>query len=62
MRLWKGTFWQSLAAVVVGNAIYFGVYSFLPPRAQHGINRVDWGLAVDFWICLVCYGLARYIR
>jgi hypothetical protein len=44
----------------VGNAIYFSVESFLPPRAQHHQFQIDWGLAVD--ICLVCYGLVRLIR
>jgi hypothetical protein len=37
----KRSIWQSLIAVLAGNA---------------------WGLAVDFWICLVCYGLVRMIR
>jgi hypothetical protein len=52
----------SLIAVVVGNAVYLGVERFLPLRAQHQLYQVDWGLAVDFWICLVCYGLLRMIR
>jgi len=55
------TFWQSLVAVLVGNAIYFGIERFLPARAQHGLYQLDWGLAVDFWICLVCYGVLRMI-
>jgi hypothetical protein len=58
----KRQFWQSLIAVLAGNAIYFSTQQYLPPRAQHGICRIDWGLAVDFWICLVCYGLVRLIR
>jgi hypothetical protein len=58
----KRRFWQSLVAVLAGNAIYFGVERYLPPRAQHDIYQIDWGLAVDFWICLVCYGLVRLIR
>jgi hypothetical protein len=58
----KHTFWRSLAAVVIGNAIYFSTEQFLPPRAQHQIYRIDWGLAVDFWICVACYGLIRLIR
>jgi hypothetical protein len=58
----KRSFWRSLIAVLLGNAIYFGVMQFLPERAQHRIYRIDWGLAVDFWICLVCYGLLRLIR
>jgi hypothetical protein len=58
----KGNFWRSLAAVLAGNAIYFGVVRFLPPLAQHQPYRIDWGLAVDFWFCLACYGLTRLIR
>ncbi|SPE33562.1 hypothetical protein SBA6_290017 [Candidatus Sulfopaludibacter sp. SbA6] len=58
----KRNFWQSLIAVVAGNAIYFSVQHLLPPRAQHVPFRIDWGLAVDFWFCLVCYGLVRLIR
>jgi hypothetical protein len=48
--------------VLAGNAIYFSVERFLPARAQHQLYQIDWGLAVDFWICLVCYGLVRLIR
>jgi hypothetical protein len=58
----KRTFWQSLVAVLAGNAIYYGVQRFLPAAAQHRLYQVDWGLAVDFWMCLVCYGLVRLIR
>jgi hypothetical protein len=58
----KGSFWQSLVAVLVGNAIYLLVERFLPPRAQHQPYQIDWGLAVDIWICLVCYGVVRMIR
>jgi hypothetical protein len=58
----KRNFWRSLLAVVAGNAIYFSVMGRLPARAQHQPYRIDWGLAVDFWICLVCYGLLRLVR
>jgi len=58
----KPVFWRSLIAVVAGNAIYFAIVGFLPPKAQHQAYQIDWGLAVDFWICLVCYGLIRFIR
>ena len=61
-RLRKRRFCQSLVAVLAGNAIYFSVERFLPARAQHQLYQIDWGLAVDFWICLVCYGLVRLIR
>jgi hypothetical protein len=56
------TFWRSLIAVVAGNAIYFSLEQYLPPKARHTPYAIDWGLAVDFWICLVCYGLVRLIR
>jgi hypothetical protein len=59
--LWKRPFWRSLMAVLAGNAIYFSVEQYLPLGAQHQLYQVDWGLAVDFWICLVCYGLVRLI-
>ena len=55
------SFWQSLVAVLVGNAIYYGIYRYLPPRGQHQLYRIDWGLAVDFWICVICYFLIRMI-
>jgi hypothetical protein len=58
----KRPFWQALIAVVAGNTIYFSRERFLPPRGQHQLYQIDWGLAVDFWICLVCYGLIRMIR
>jgi hypothetical protein len=52
-----GNFWRSLIAVLAGNAIYFSVEQHLPPRARHEPYAIDWGLAVDFWMCLVMYGL-----
>jgi len=57
----KANFIRSAIAVVAGNAIYLAVERYLPPRAQHHM-QIDWGLAVDFWICLVCYGLVRLVR
>jgi hypothetical protein len=58
----KSSFWRQLIAILAGNAIYFGVQRWLPLKAQHAPFRIDWGLAVDFWICLVCWGLLRLIR
>jgi hypothetical protein len=58
----RRSFWESLIAVLAGNAIYFGLFRFLPLRAQHQPNRLDWGLAVDFWMCLACYGVVRMLR
>ncbi len=51
-------FLKSLIAILIGNAVYFLVLSpHLPPSARHGINRIDLGLLVDFWVCVVVYGV-----
>lgn len=51
-------FWKSLVAILIGNAIYFLLLSpHLPPKARHGVNAIDLGLVIDFWVCVVIYGL-----
>lgn len=55
-------FWQSLIAVVIGNAIYFLLMPELPRLARHTTFRFDLGLVVDFWICLVIYGLLELVK
>lgn len=55
-------FWQSLIAVVVGNAIYLLLMPRMPRLAQHTTFRFDLGLVVDFWICLVIYGLLELLK
>jgi hypothetical protein len=34
---------------------------YLPPAARHTPYRLDWGLFVDAWICLVLYGFIELI-
>ena len=53
----KRRLWHSLLSVVLGNAIYLLVEPSLPAAARHTTYRLDWGLVIDFWLCLVCYGL-----
>lgn len=57
-------FVKSLIAVVVGNAIYFLLLMpNLPEGARHRPGRLDLGLIIDFWICLVLYGaIELYVR
>lgn len=55
-------FWHSLAAVLLGNAVYFGFDRFLPPAGRHVPYRIDWGLAIDFWCCLVFYGVLARLK
>ena len=45
-------------AVVAGNLLYFFVFmQHLPPAGRHRPDRLDLGLVVDFWVCVVVYGL-----
>jgi hypothetical protein len=53
---------QALLAVVLGNVVYFVVAPSLPPAARHHTFRFDLGMVVDFWFCLVAYGLIRTAR
>lgn len=55
-------FWHSLVAVVLGNAVYFSFERFLPSAGRHVPRRIDWGLAIDFWCCLVFYGLLAGLK
>jgi hypothetical protein len=49
---------KQFAAVLIGNLLYFFVLMpYLPAAARHTPYRLDWGLLVDLWICLVIYGL-----
>jgi len=51
-------FFKQFLAVVVGNVIYFFVLMpHLPAAGQHVPYRLDWGLLVDLWVCLVLYGI-----
>jgi hypothetical protein len=52
-------FVHALIAVLGGNAIYFLIMPYLPPAARHVAPRLDLGLVVDFWVCLVLLGLVK---
>jgi hypothetical protein len=54
-------FMHALAAVLAGNAIYFLLMKYLPPRARHVPLQVDLGLVVDFCLCLVIFGLIKTV-
>jgi len=55
-------FLQALLAIVLGNVAYFLLMPSLPAVAQHHRFHVDVGTVVDFWFCLVAYGLIRTAR
>ena len=54
-------FLTSLAAVLLGNAVYFALMPYLPPAAQHRAYAIDLGLLIDFWLCVVFFGLLRLL-
>ena len=47
----------ALAAVLIGNAIYWFLMPYLPQKGRHVPDQLDWGLLVDFWICVLVYNL-----
>ena len=55
-------FLQALLAIDLGNVVYFLLLPSLPPVARHHPFRIDLGTALDFWFCLVAYGLIRTAR
>lgn len=55
-------FLQVLTAVVLGNVVYFVLAPSFPPVARHRPFHFDLGMALDFWFCLVAYGLIRTVR
>jgi divalent metal cation (Fe/Co/Zn/Cd) transporter len=51
---------EYLAAILVGNAIYFLVlFPGLPQALQHQPFRFDAGLALAFLCCVMLYGVIR---
>ena len=55
-------FLQALVAIVLGNVVYFLLMPSLPAAARHHRFHTDLGTLVDFWFCLVAYGLIRTAR
>jgi hypothetical protein len=53
---------KQFVAVVVGNLVYFFLLMpHLPPTGQHRPDRIDLGLLVDFWVCVVFYGIVELL-
>jgi hypothetical protein len=57
----KTNFSHALAAVLLGNLAYFSLIRHLPPQARHLPFHIDLGLAVDFWFCLVVFGVIKAV-
>jgi hypothetical protein len=53
---------KQFAAVLLGCLLYFFILMpHLPAAAQHQPFRLDWGLLVVAWVCLVFYGLIELL-
>jgi hypothetical protein len=51
---------QYLAAILLGNAIYYlSLSPHLPARMQHEVSKIDLGMLVDFSVCVAVYWLIR---
>ena len=57
MSLTRARLIKYLIAILLGNALYFALSPYLPPAARHAAQRLDWGTVVDFWFCVLVYGL-----
>jgi hypothetical protein len=55
-------FLQALLAIILGNVVYFALLPSMPPAARHRPFRLDLGTLVDFFFCVVAYGLIRTAR
>lgn len=53
---------KQFIAIVIGNVVYFFLLMpHLPSRGQHQPFRLDLGLLVDVWVCLVLYGIFEFL-
>ena len=59
-KLWRNLR-EALIAVLAGNAVYFLLMPYLPPKARHVPFRQDVGLVVAFWFCMVAFGILRML-
>ena len=54
-------FVQALVAVIVGNVAYLLSEKYLPVPARHVVFKLDLGTLVDFWYCLVAFGIVKMV-
>lgn len=51
---------EYLAAILLGNAIYyFSLIPHLPEALRHQGFQIDWGMLLNFAVCVAVYGLIR---
>ena len=50
-----------LVIILLGNGLYFALSPYLPPGARHTGFKLDLGTLVDFWFCLVVFGVFELV-
>lgn len=50
-----------LVIILIGNALYFAAMPHLPPAARHHRYQLDLGTLVDFWFCLMVFGIFELV-
>lgn len=50
-----------LIIIIIGNALYFAAMPHLPEAARHRRYQLDLGTLVDFWFCLVVFGIFELV-
>jgi hypothetical protein len=50
-----------LVIILIGNALYFAAMPHLPRAARHHRFSLDLGTLVDFWFCLVVFGIFELV-
>ena len=53
---------EYLVAILGGNILFLLLEPRLPAALRHHTFRVDWGLGLDFTVCVGLYGLIRLLR
>ncbi len=51
---------EYLVAILGGNILFLIVEPHLPAALQHHTFRVDWGLGLDFALCVILYSVVRF--
>jgi hypothetical protein len=54
-------FVHALVGVLGGNAVYFLLERYLPISARHQPFKFDLGMIIDFWFCLVVFGIVKTV-
>jgi hypothetical protein len=52
-------FLHALAAVLIGNLLYYLLMPYLPYPARHEPMHLDLGALVDFGLCLMVLGIIK---